>query len=215
MTSVRLAAAVGLSLGLGLGLGCTVENPLYTPLPDSGIFGAADLAGRDSATTGGPDLAKPGDSCTARTCSSVGSASCENGVSTPDRKCPQLSDCVSGYCQPPPLSNDLPGRDCDILGPNENLCLADKNTTNSCQPFVSGATVVWRCTHAVGVGAVGTPCAHGGQCRSGFCGSNGTCFRACATQSDCPTSGTVKRICTEVEITVEGETLTVKSCVPL
>lgn len=216
MNVVRLATAFCLLFAIS----CTVDNPLYTPGPDAGgpLPGRVDLSGTappDLAVGVQVDLAPPSGTCSDRTCSSVGSEACVNGVPVPDRTCPEASSCSNGYCQPPAMSGDLVGRNCDLIAPSETLCLASNNTTTSCQPFVDASdTVLWRCAHAVGAGAVGTMCSQGNQCRSGFCGSNGTCFRPCASLADCPTSGQGKRVCSEVSIVVEGKKVSAKSCIP-
>jgi hypothetical protein len=83
-----------------------------------------------------------------------------------------------------------------------------------CQPFVkNGGDVTWACAPPIGNGIVGQKCSHGADCRSGFCGSNGTCFRACAFVTDCPNSGG-PYACTPVQITVEGVPVTANSCIP-
>ena len=56
----------------------------------------------------------------------------------------------------------------------------------------------------------------GDDCRSGFCGSNGTCFRACLNQADCPIMGNTGQPyrCENVDVTVEGIKVQEKSCIP-
>ena len=199
---------------------CTVDNPLYTPERDGGS-GLIDFANRpptDSAVTS-VDLSTTTmtgcDSAQARGCSATGSVTCNGTSAEPDRTCPQGSMCASGYCEPPPLTATVPGRSCQVGdAASESFCVTQQSTTSSCQPFVTGAdAVTWRCVHAVGAGFSTTPCTTGDECRSGFCGSNGTCFRACAGDNDCP-SGPGKRICSEVEIIVEGQMVSAKSCIP-
>lgn len=210
-----------------VGASCTAANPLYTPsadLGDAGTLGEVDF----STNVPGPDLATPGPDLSApvctegkRSCLSVGSAICEASTLVLDRTCPQASTCADGYCQPPPLSPNGVGKSCATAGAaNENLCTIGSSGNNppSCQPFVDDASgslkVVWHCARAVGAGLPSTPCTDGAQCRSGFCGSNGTCFRACASELDCPSSGQGKRVCEEVEILVEGLAVKAKSCIP-
>jgi hypothetical protein len=128
-----------------------------------------------------------------------------------DRACPTGATCQTGYCAPPAAAQS-----CDAApGPQENQCLVI-STTLSCQPFIVGQQPVWRCVHAVGAGAIGTVCTAGSQCRSGFCGSNGTCFRACVNTIDCPVPATGKpfRCDPTVQITVEGQVVHAGSCVP-
>jgi hypothetical protein len=201
---------------------CTAPNPNYVAGggPDDGSANdfavdmkPADLSGNDLAPV-----------CTVgqRTClAQSGSAACEGGQYHLDRKCPTASVCATGYCQPPPASTtSMQGQPCDATGGAlENDCFSGVSAELSCQPFVASTTpkkVTWVCDAPVGAGVPGTACTTGDECRSGFCGSNGTCFRACAVTSDCPIQGNTGQTypCMDVTIVVEGEMVTAKSCVP-
>src|SRR5437868_3166047 len=107
------AAAVVLALAA-----CTTPNPNFAG-------GGNDDGGvSDGATDGSPADGLPPVDMTAvcmlkqRTClAQSGSASCEAGQFKLDRKCPSLSTCASGYCQPPPASaTSLVGTACDQAG---------------------------------------------------------------------------------------------------
>jgi hypothetical protein len=107
---------------------------------------------------------------------------------------------------------------CDVGGVAQDNQCTTIALDLSCQPFVVGlgAPLSWFCDKAVGAGLPGTACVSGGQCRSGFCGSNGTCFRACVSAVDCPQNpGTGKHYrCGTVDITDEGVTESTGSCIP-
>src|SRR5262249_22536939 len=102
--------------------------------------------------------------------------------------------------------------------PQENVCFSTTGDSFSCEPFVDANTkkISWFCDKAVGAGLPGNACTKGDDCRSGFCGSNGTCFRACLDPVDCPpVPGTnTPYNCSTVQIVVEGEQVSAKSCVP-
>lgn len=195
--------------------GCTAHNPDYMP----GAGGGGDLAGTPPADLAGAvvDLAGPMGACSSgqRTCAgTVASDRCEGGMFVVDRVCPMGSACMSNYCAPPPpVPASQVGQRCDQIGggPQQLACMAAPGL--SCQPFVVAGTdtLRWYCDTAVGAGVAGTHCTKGSDCRSGFCGSNGTCFEACQ-QASTTTFCTLS--CQTVDIVVEGVKTSVKSCIP-
>jgi hypothetical protein len=193
---------------------CTVDNPLYTPSVSSAN---PDLLGVVTDLASTSDLAKPGCVDGKRACTGMKTESvlCENGTFVADRTCPSGSSCGDGYCGVPSAGSNNTGLSCDgPSGPNATLCFNGASMPlPDCQPFVQAGAIVWACAAPVGNGIVGTMCTQGSKCRSGFCGSNGTCFRACGVGSDCPTS-VGKWVCSPVKITVEGVDTTVHGCVP-
>jgi hypothetical protein len=194
---------------------CTAHNSFYVPDGDEGA--PTDLGRRDGAPpldlSGPHDLAIGGPCVIGqRSCAGSFSEYCPNGMFAADRACPTGSMCAVGHCQPP-----LGAHPCDAVpGPQENQCVAVSDTL-SCQPFVvkpNTATIGWSCTKAVGAGLPGVACTSGAQCRSGFCGSNGTCFRACANSADCPQATMGKPFsCSTVNIIVEGIPIKAGSCI--
>jgi len=208
--------------------GCTADNPNY--LGDVDGAGSSDGGnlrldgggGHDSGNVGTPDLA--GTSCAdgQRRCTTSSSEICINAMFTTDRTCPSMSTCNEGYCQPPPTSPASQiGASCENSfgggsGPQENQCLLNLSDKLSCMPFFdpTAGGIVWRCDKEVGMGLPGTPCTMGAQCRSGFCGSNGTCFRACQSDQDCPQTSTQQTRCQSVSIVVEGMQVDAQSCIP-
>jgi len=206
---------------------CTSPNPNWEFASGGGDAGTDGSFVTDGGPHDGPAMdlepvCMPGQ----RTClAQSGSADCDQGQFKLDRKCPNMSMCMTGYCQPPPQSSTSSiGVTCDVGGsaaPRENDCFpmtGGTANTLSCQPFVDPATkkVSWFCDDQVGTGLPGTACTQGDQCRSGFCGSNGTCFRACLDQMDCPLMGSTGLLyrCELVDIVVEGVKVTAKSCIP-
>jgi hypothetical protein len=201
--------------------GCTVSNPLFNG--GLGVDGGQhDIGqpqpGHDLAP--GPDLAaqcQPGERACSTTATAA-SARCEGGKFAADRLCPSQSVCMTGYCQPPPQNpGGGAGDPCDGNGgPRENDCTFFSQLL-SCQPFVDPASkmVSWVCDNEVGMGLPGATCTKGGQCRTGFCGSNGTCYRGCLSAQDCPINGGVVLQCAPVSITVEGVSVTANSCIPM
>jgi hypothetical protein len=203
--------------------GCTVDNPNYVGDGDAGFTpdgalhldgGSRDLTAKDAPITG---------QCTdgERRCENGSSQICINAMYTVDRMCPQGSQCQQGYCQPPPAMGGQLGADCAMTtfagdGPSENQCLAVLTDKLSCEPFFdpSAGGIVWRCDREIGSGVPATPCTMGSQCRSGFCGSNGTCFRACQGDQDCPVENGSQTFCRQVSIVVEGQQVTAGSCTP-
>ena len=225
MSHLRLALAA-LSLCLG---SCTTENPLYVPesIGDSGrVF---DLSTGKNADLSGPtkDFGAPAMMCMngERLCTATASARCEQGAIVVDRSCPIHSQCMGGYCQAPPASQNNVGKSCSPSPGNQSeaVCLigvsGNLSDAPSCQPFVTSsmadAKVNWVCAPRIGAGLSGMPCISGGVCRSGFCGDNGTCFRACVSIADCPTSGGPGNWkCEPVNIDVEGVIVSAPSCIP-
>lgn len=218
---------VGVILALAA---CTADNPLYTPGISGDLAGSSDLQGQKDVDLAGPpnkvDMAGPM-ACMIgeRTCLANNAAGCRMGAFVKDRTCPTGSTCADGHCAAPsPGTNNL-GKNCAPTGtPTESLCVAgvsggSASTIPSCEPFIDPAAptdgkVVWACAPPIGMGVSGTPCTEGSQCRSGFCGSNGTCFRSCITAADCPSSGSGGGWkCSVVSITVEGSMLMASSCV--
>jgi hypothetical protein len=140
---------------------------------------------------------------------------CSGGAFEVSRVCPSQSFCANGYCNAPggnPMS-------CDAAGPNELDCLTTPTATLSCQPFVDpsnpvASQVKWFCDDPVGVGLPGDPCTTGSECRSGFCGSNGTCFRACTTSCPAKSHTGMPLHCAAVTIDVEGVMVSATSCIP-
>jgi hypothetical protein len=220
---MRLALGLVATLALA---GCTADNPLYIPEPGLDLFTppSADLAaGNAEDLASVPDLALPKPICsgTERGCLTGASGHCENGTLKQDRQCPMSSPCQSGYCQSPPLSSNNVGKLCAYMGiATEALCVmgigGGGTTAPSCQPFFNAGAndPKWVCAAPIGVGLPGTACTQGSQCRSGFCGSNGTCFRACFSAGDCPTQGSTSWKCVPVGIVVEGHSLNAQSCIP-
>ena len=120
-----------------------------------------------------------------------------------------------------PFSAATPaGHPCDAGGTaQENQCFSAVTDTLSCEPFItdpSNKMVAWFCAHSVGQGLPGAACTDGSTCRTGFCGSNGTCFRACGAGAPCPVppNGTVPYRCAGVKILVEGVEVQATSCIP-
>ncbi|HZS37846.1 MAG TPA: hypothetical protein VFF06_13505 [Polyangia bacterium] len=220
----RGPAALGLLL-----CACTVANPSYVgdgadgggiTFPDGSVLGHDGGSGGhvDLASGGQPDLTSL---CTGGTRSCVSSpvqASevCAGGQVVVDRACPTASVCDTGYCAPPPQGSNGEGDPCDQNQgmPLESNCTAI-TTDLSCQPFVDpmDKSVSWTCAQHVGPGLPGQACTSGKQCRTGFCGSNGTCFRGCFLTVDCPNNGK-PLTCTQVTIEVEGVMVTAGSCIP-
>jgi hypothetical protein len=208
---------------------CTVNNPSYVG-PGGGGDGSMGLPGQDGGISfhdgGGhadfaalPDLST-GCAPDTRSCISTpieASESCLNGTFVPSRPCPSASTCMDGYCQPPPAASTGQGTPCDTNNgqPLENDCSSLSQVQPSCEPFVNPAdkSVSWFCDDPVGVGLPGSPCTSGKQCRTGFCGSNGTCFRGCVTDMDCPNNGR-QLVCQTVDIEVEGVKVSAQSCIP-
>lgn len=218
--------------------GCTASNPSYIGgNGGSGGVGGSGGPSADMAAGGGggmgphdmavlqPDLA--GAMCTGdqRACVQVPtpmSVMCSSGMFTRDRVCPfgnvngSGASCSKGYCQPPTTNGTT---SCATGGPLEQICdQMGGGTTHpySCQPFItnpSTPTVDWWCAIAAnrGSGVAGTSCTKDSDCRTGFCGSNGTCFWACQTTGDC-LSATLQ--CKQVTILVEHVTVTATSCIP-
>jgi hypothetical protein len=199
---------------------CTAANPNYHGGGGNGGGGAGGSGGGGGS---GGDMAGPVDlsgnmgPCTAgeRKCAdATASDRCEAGMFVLDRACPSASECASTYCAPPaamPLTQI--GQRCDVGGAADSQCQASRTLLLACQPFVNPSTkmVQWFCDKPVGAGTAGAACTNGAQCRSGFCGSNGTCFRACVTAVDCPVA---TQKCDTVEIVVEGVRVQTGSCVP-
>ncbi|HEY7957215.1 MAG TPA: hypothetical protein VII38_18040 [Polyangia bacterium] len=203
---------------------CTAANPLYLGpggqgKPDGATAHDLGATSNDLGTTHHPDLAPI---CTdgERMCAGAISTVCKSGKVETDRHCPTDGTCAAGYCQPPAaMVGSVEGQECDPNGsPFDGFCL-QSSTSLTCQPFITDASnqsLVWVCADAVGPGGIGTSCTHGSECRSGFCGSNGTCFRACdpSPSLGCPqqTNGNPPR-CEQVDIDVEGVPLTEYGCV--
>jgi hypothetical protein len=216
---MKYATAVAVALLSG----CTANNPNYIGGIDGGSdAGGLHLDGAARDLPSAPDLSTPKCTDGERHCANGGSEICINGVFTTDRTCPSMSMCSQGYCQPPPMSTDSQlGADCAMQmfldsGPQENQCLQNLADNLSCEPFFdpTAGGIVWRCDKMIGAGLPATPCTMGSQCRSGFCGSNGTCFRACQGDQDCPQNGGAPVGCKNVMIVVEGQAVTAGSCTP-
>ncbi len=212
---MRAVLVVGL---FGLLGACTVANPLYVGRDAGGVVITDGSVVVGSPDMSGVDLAKPPDpGCTTgeRSCSASDSLVCQSGSFVSDRTCPKASAiaaasvCADGYCAPPAgaVSCEAEG------GQTEAACFGIGGMgTLSCQPFASTGSVKWFCATTVGMGGSGSPCNVGSVCRSGFCGSNGTCFRACISDNDCPQMGNANT-CTDVGISLEGQTITAGSCI--
>jgi hypothetical protein len=230
-----MRAALALSL---LAFGCTVENPNYAGAGGGGGIGGGggqpgvdgggqpqppDLSqGTDAGNLPSPDLAPPACNDGERSCvdsPAVASQVCAQGQLSTSRVCPagivQNSSgptCMNGYCQPPDN-----GLDCAQMGgPSDDPCFNNLGVEFTCQPFVDAQAqgASWFCAGAVGMGASGAPCQNDNECRSGFCGSNGTCFRACSFAQDCPQQQGPPLRCKPVTIEVEGIQVTATSCIP-
>jgi hypothetical protein len=201
---------------------CTTENPHYTGAIDLGagdaVAGQIDLA--SPINPGSADLAGPAKCVDGeRSCNMTGSRGCVGGVFVEDRVCPAGSMCVGGHCPAPTGGATNVGKDCAPTGhPTESICVAGLSgpiaTVPSCQPFVGPTSTapVWICAPRIGMGLPGQACTSGAMCRSGFCGDNGTCYRACISPADCPTQGGPWK-CETVKIVVEGVAVQAPSCI--
>ena len=206
--------SLGLAAVLVLVVGCTAHNPDFV-----GSGGGADLLGAPPPDLAAAvlDLAGPMGACNSgdRKCAgTVASDRCEAGMFVVDRSCPKGSQCSDNYCAPPPpVPVSEIGQRCDTVGggPQQVACTAQPGL--SCQPFVVPGShdLRWYCDTAVGPAAAGFPCTRGSDCKSGFCGGNGTCFEAC--QQAGPGSGCMLR-CQSVDLVVEEVKVTAKSCIP-
>lgn len=146
---------------------------------------------------------------------------CNSGTFAKDRVCPfgnstgGGSVCQSGYCQPPTTNGTT---SCGTGGPLEQICeqIGGSAKNFSCQPFITNpatASVQWWCAVAAnrGAGVAGSSCTKDSDCHTGFCGSNGTCYWACQSTSDCLSS---VLLCKSVTIEVEHVAVTALSCAP-
>jgi hypothetical protein len=166
--------------------------------------------------SGPADLTGPMGSCGQgeRKCAGTNASDrCDRGLFVVDRLCPSGSTCEDTYCAPP--ATMLPtqiGQRCDVGGAQELQCEASKTLMLACQPFVdpNNHSLQWFCDKPVGAGGAGTACKQGGECQSGFCGANGTCFVACKGSFEC--AGGLS--CNMVEIAVEDVRVQAGSCVP-
>jgi hypothetical protein len=187
---------------------CTSHNPSYV--------GNEDLSSTSKDMAGPADLSGPMGSCGAgeRKCAGTSASDgCERGMFVVDRQCPAGSICNLTYCAPP--ATMLPtqiGQRCDVGGPQQVQCMANRTAMLACQPFVdpNDHSLHWFCDKAVGKGGAGTSCKQGSECQSGLCGSNGTCFVACQMDFEC-TNGLK---CDNVQIVVEGVRVQAGSCAP-
>jgi hypothetical protein len=214
--------ALGLVASCALWAACTTENPHYTGASDFGPGGDAAIGG-DLASPikpGSSDMAIPV-TCVdgQRGCNMSGALGCVGGVFVEDRICPASSVCTAGHCPAPTGGPTTVGKDCAPTGhPTESLCVAGLSgslaAVPSCQPFLGPMflTPTWVCAPRIGMGLPGQACTSGAMCRSGFCGGNGTCFRACISAADCPTQGGPWK-CEAVKIVVEGVQVQAPSCI--
>jgi hypothetical protein len=175
----------------------------------------------DMASAGSKDMTMMGCTDGQRRCSGNLTQVCSMGQYVNDRACPMDSKCADGRCTAPPSGTGSTGKPCDQdiggigPGPSENQC-TQGGSQNSCQPFLTTSNeVAWICGRPVGMGFPGTKCTSGSQCRSGFCGDNGYCFRACKGDFDCPQGGGVPFQCVDTNIVVDGKKVTAGSCIPL
>jgi hypothetical protein len=211
-------------------VGCTMPNPDYVEPGVGGggsgsggggvggmiDAGTADLAMKDGAApSSSPDLSSPPECQSGdRSCANGSSVACVGGKKVPDRICPSgpngPGSCQAGYCE---LPTDAP--QCDFgNGPSEDYCYQQVSPNSTCVPFITGqAGVTWACGGVVGTKASGDACTNGAQCRSGLCGSNGTCFRPCTGVQDCPQHSPALS-CKPIMLVVEGVPVTAHSCVP-
>lgn len=194
-------------------------NPVDMSVSDANVVIPVDLTNAPDLRPAPPDFAVPACVEGARFCNDNKIIACEQGDFVLDRQCPSGSACVDASCQPPPLNpaTGLAGSNCaGDNGPSENFCLAVMGLNLSCQPFLSGGDVIWRCATAIGSGVPATDCNsdQGAKCRTGFCGDNGTCFRTCVDDNQCPNFGNQQTTCESAKILVEGKTVSAKSCVP-
>jgi hypothetical protein len=199
---------------------CTSENPHYTGALDLNALGDGAVGEGDLASTKKGDMAGSA-TCVdgQRSCTATGSLGCAGGVYVEDRICPAGSMCSGGHCPAPTGGGPNVGKDCAPAGhPTESICVAGITsgiaTVPSCQPFFtpSSTAPMWICAPRIGVGLPGQACTSGAMCRSGFCGDNGSCYRACITQADCPSTGGPWK-CEAVKIIVEGALVQAPSCV--
>jgi hypothetical protein len=195
---------------------CVADNPYYSPSTEMDLAGVAPM---DLSSAAPGDLSMSSPMCTdgKRACSGSKAESvvCESGMFVADRMCPTGSTCADGVCGLPASGPNNSGRSCMsvIGGATATLCFQGAMMpVPDCQPFVQMGSIVWECAPPVGNGGVGVSCTKGAECRSGFCGSNGTCYRACVFATDCPNSGG-KWVCSPVQISVEGVQTTANSCV--
>lgn len=201
---------------------CTSDNPQYDPAFGRSVDDAAaaspDLLAPPDLAVRPPDLLPPllcgpgGAPSGARACSAnlASSGTCKGERHTADRECPRFSQCQGGYCAlPPPVDGSTQGKACA----SESQCFVSVATySQSCVPFVVGATVELHCAETLGLGAAGESCKRAADCRSGFCLGSGTCFRACSADADCPLRAGVQLACKQVTLTVEGSPFTARSC---
>jgi hypothetical protein len=195
------------TLTLVVACGCTAANPHYSGAGGNNDFGQADLSATGPCTG------------TERTClGAATSGRCQGGGFVSDRACPAGSQCQRDYCAPPPpMLPTQVGQRCDNSGgPQERQCSAVLTAMLSCQPFVDPGTGKLRfyCDQPVGAGGAAARCKSGGDCHSGVCSNDGTCFYGCQSDFDCPAIPLPRPRCTTVDITVEGVTESVKSCTP-
>jgi hypothetical protein len=193
--------------------GCTILNPDFDGSAgpaDAGVVGAP----RPDLSRSPRDLAPPPVPCTGeRGCINDSlSGICVSGLLQPDRVCPQGSTCAGGRCQPPPISPDTPpiGESCTT----DDECYFSPQTRDfACQPFVDDTGAIqMRCGGRIGNGSTAAPCLVDNDCKSGFCLSNDLCFRACASDGDCPRHGNVHYVCRSFTLDVEGVSAPVTSC---
>lgn len=208
-------------------LGCTAPNPDFVGGVGGGAgdpgppdAATADLAGSVAHDAGvaTPDLATL---CASgpRSCSdapATTSTVCAGGAYHADRLCPGGGDssaprCDRGYCQAPAGSPN-----CGFPAPSEDFCYTQVSSSQTCTPFIDPQSKMasWSCAPVVGNGASGDACTTGADCRSGFCGPNGTCFRACVTAADCPPGPGPPLRCVKMSLAIEGVAVPVRSCVP-
>lgn len=132
------------------------------------------------------------------------------------RICPNRSSCVAKLCSPPaPEPGTQIGERCDANGgPQQLQCSASLAAMLSCEPFISPTSheARWYCDNSVGTGDPSVQCGSGGKCRTGFCASNGHCFWACQQSTECAAFAGYQ--CRDVTITVDGISVTAKSCGP-
>jgi hypothetical protein len=209
------------ALGILCAMGCTAHNPDF--VGDGGGGGAgADLAGVTVDLAGVVlDLSGPMGTCTGdqRKCSGAAASDrCEGGMFVIDRECPASSSCTNNYCAPPTaMFGTQIGARCDANGGAQQVqCSASLTAMLSCQPFVDPATkgVRWFCDAAVGAGRAGTHCAKNSECRSGVCAASGFCLDGCQRDQDCLSTAGNTLTCKSLQMTIEGVTITQKSCSP-
>jgi hypothetical protein len=171
----------------------------FSPVPatfEGTDAGGTTGSGSASGSGSGSSAGSAASGCTpgTRVCiDTQHSGSCDgSGHEVIDRDCPPGSTCGAGYCQPPPGA--MP-------------CTDDDQCSGSdvCDPYVGGGSFEGFCTGRDGAADTYSQCTGGDQCRTGVC-TDGQCFTACTSQSDCP-DGPDSIACKPGNGTLEGTSM--------